>query len=186
MAGIRTNPKVGIVIGGAIDVWNEYDRTIELLNEAQLEYNTFVTNDSIPLFPDYLDVAVSLHPNKLPIWAQARNKLGRNVPDFVVSIRRDLCTLVTHYCADWGGSSGLYSVRVALELFGCTRVILCGVPMEINRGHIIRGPKYHWPAVQFRNNWKVHQSEYSHMTRSWSGWTMKLLGTPTLEWLMGG
>lgn len=184
MVGFRTySGKVGIVIGGSIDVWDEYEKTIALLKEAQLDYLTFVTNDSIPAFNDFIDVACTLHPTKLPMWAKARNDRGLNIPRYVFSFRADLCPLVTNVLPDWGGSSGLFAVRVAYEGFHCKRIICCGVPLSINRGHIRRGPKYHWPALQFQKGWNDHYGEYAHCTRSWSGWTSERLGVPTLEFL---
>lgn len=79
------------------------------------------------------------------------------------------------------GSSGLFAVRVALEL-GFDRIVLCGVPMQKEQGRldgIVR-----WSGAEaFKKGWQQALPHLRDTTRSMSGWTKQLLGAPTAEWL---
>src|ERR1700676_986470 len=129
--------KIAIIIGGANCVWNDYEQwkhlalSYELELQAKLgnpeyvciQFETFVINDSIPLFDDFIDNAVTLHPYKLKYWAHDRNVRGLNIPPKVWAHRTD--SLVTNHTGDWGGSSGLFACKIALEL-QFNKIILCG------------------------------------------------------------
>lgn len=175
---------VALVIGSAGCVWSDYDKATAMLGpivEAK-DWQTFVVNDSIPVFPDFIDHVVTLHPNKLPVWANARNRAGRSIPNRVWShIRHGLVTDVT---PDWSGSSGLFAVKIAIQL-GITKVILCGVPMDAKEGHILR--KTEWGAAKaFTRGWERHFNSISGKVKSFSGWTFERLGAPTQEWITDG
>lgn len=169
--------KIAIVVGGANCVWSDYERAKALVGE--LDFDTFVINDTIPVFPDYINNAVSLHPNKFPGWARERNKAGLNIPDKAWSFVGS--KLVTNTTGDWGGSSGLFSVKIALEL-GFTKIILCGVPMDETFRHIKR--KVNWASCNaFKRGWNNRMQLLVGKVKSFSGWTKTQLGEPTKEWL---
>lgn len=173
--------KVAIVIGGAECVWADYEQTKALLGPIveYKDWTTFVINDSIPLFPDWVDHAVSLHPNKFKDWAHKRNELKLNIPYRVWAHRA--APLVTDHTKDWGGSSGLFACKVALEL-GYRRIILCGVPMDEKAKHIVRGVPWQ-PARAFWRAWETHMKDIKGFVKSFSGRSCGHLGAPTLEWL---
>lgn len=185
MAGI-SGRKVAIVIGGATCVWEDYERTIALLDSLPFHVTTttFVTNDSIPLFEDFLDVVTTLHPLKVGQWLALREHKGLNRPEYVVSYDTNMHPAVTDSVADWGGSSGLYGFKVAKEMFGIPRVILCGVPLDKDAGHIVRNKRWE-SADGFRKAWNDNIKDIVPFVRSWGGWSMKKLGglPPDAAWL---
>lgn len=79
------------------------------------------------------------------------------------------------------GSTGLFAVKIALD-DGCDRVVLAGVPMTDDK-HFSRGKP--WNNVgSFTNAWETALPYYKDKTRSVSGgYTERLLGRPTPEWL---
>jgi hypothetical protein len=175
-------PTVAVVVGGALCVWDEIKLTKALLAEAGEEPLWLVINDMIPLFYDPC-IAISLHPDKkLGEWLTARAEAGHPAPTQVWS--NLAINEVTHLLDDWRGSSGLFAVAVALKL-GFTKIVLAGVPMQASAGHIVRGVTP-WKAVeQFMGGWKGREQELRPFVRSWSGWTGKAFGRPSLAFLEG-
>lgn len=74
------------------------------------------------------------------------------------------------------GSSGLFGIKVALEL-GFDRVVLCGVPLVREAGKIDKGEIWHG-ADSFKAGWKQALPHIAPFVRSMSGWTRELLGAP--------
>jgi hypothetical protein len=88
---------------------------------------------------------------------------------------------ITNDTRDWGGSSGLLMVKIARELH-FKHIILCGIPMTVEAGHIVR--KVQWNAAHgFRRGWMRHLHELKPFVRSYAGWTFELFGRPDREWL---
>lgn len=80
------------------------------------------------------------------------------------------------------GSSGLFAVRFALEDLKATRIVLAGVPLDVSPHYFGGGD---WAnARNFRLAWNFMftRGELNDV-RSMSGWTAKLLGRPTPQWL---
>jgi len=76
-----------------------------------------------------------------------------------------------------GGSSALLGVIAGIRE-GYKKIVLCGCPMEgANPGH--PGADY----SMFQGKWTESVSLLCNYVRSMSGFTMKLLGAPTEEWL---
>jgi hypothetical protein len=175
--------QVAVVIGGAENVFDEWRQAKELCEEALVDPVTFVTNDSIPLFPDHIDHAVTLHPDKYEReWRDARTARGLDPPGIVWAHRRH--KVANRDTPDWGGSSGLFAIKVALEI-GFDKIILCGVPMTLEAGHVVR--KAPWRACdQFRRAWGRHQRELTNHIRSFSGWTRTTFGPPSVGFLTNG
>jgi hypothetical protein len=181
---VRPSPnQVAVVIGGAEDVFDEWRQAKELCEEALVDPVTFVTNDSISLFPDRIDHAVTLHPDKYDReWRDARAARGLDPPGIVWAHRRH--KVANRDTPDWGGSSGLFAIKVALEV-GFDKIILCGVPMTLEAGHVVR--KAPWRACdQFRRAWGRHQRELTNHICSFSGWTRTTFGPPSVGFLTNG
>jgi hypothetical protein len=170
---------VAVVVGGSPSVWQEIDATDALLAECGLNARWFVTNDMIGRFPGAC-TAITLHPQKIGGWLSERVKAGFPMPDQVWSHTRH--EDVTNATEDWRGSSGLFGVKVARQL-GFDRIILAGVPMEAGAGHFVRGAAPWKAADQFMGGWRQRQSEIAPFVRSWSGWTAKSFGQPSLAFL---
>lgn len=83
------------------------------------------------------------------------------------------CPLVKAGKDDWGGSSALQAVKIALQYWKYGKIILCGVALD---------PPY---DKIFYNSWCKSFSYIRNNVRSMSGKTRELLGAPTKEWLYG-
>lgn len=88
-----------------------------------------------------------------------------------------------------GGSSGMLAVQVALTL-GCTKVILCGVPMtateHFSQSHEFDADHTRWTEadMHWRAFERVHAlGWFENKVRSMSGRSRDLFGAPTREWL---
>lgn len=78
-------------------------------------------------------------------------------------------------------SSGGYAAKVAVE-DGHDKVVLAGVPMVAEAGHFTRNAD--WAQCKsFLAGFEDYVPHFGGRVRSLSGWTQKLLGTPTAEWL---
>lgn len=171
--------RIAVVVGGSRAVWDEIGQTAALLAEVGAEARWFVINDMIPIFPGAC-TAVSLHPQKLKDWLAQRAKVGWPAPDQVwAHVKFDG---VSHFTDDWRGSSGLFAIKVARQL-GFDKIILCGVPMRPDAGHIVRGATPWNAAEQFMGGWKLQAKEIAPFVRSWSGWTGEAFGAPNPAFL---
>ena len=75
-----------------------------------------------------------------------------------------------------------------VQVVGCKRAILCGIPMTPTphfeesllhqKGKLWTGVAGHWRV------WGKHAHRMRGWARSMSGRTEELLGTPTFEWLL--
>lgn len=167
---------LALVVGGASCVWQDVEAAMRLATPDAF----FVINDMIPRWPHRLDYVTTLHPDKLDGWLTARKKAGHPAPGQVWAHRH--AKLVDKVTNDWAGSSGLFAVKLALEL-KFSGVILAGVPMTPEENHFVRQVK--WSSARtFRNGWQKHLTDIKHKVRSMSGWTKSILGEPTPEWLV--
>lgn len=175
--------RVAIVLGGGESVDSDYTEAIKLCAEAESDPIVFYINDQIPRF-DGPGVAVSLHPEKLEVWLNERKEKALPSPDQVWAHSKGAPRAngqVTDHTDDWAGSSGLFAVKVALEL-GYRKIILCGVPMDPVQKHFIRHA--YWNAVHpFRPAWERNHQKIAPYVRSFSGWTAQRLGRPSVEFL---
>ena len=172
-------PNIAVVVGGSLSVWKEIEQTEALLAECGLTARWFAANDMIGRFPGPC-TAVTLHPHKLGGWLSERAQARFPMPDQIWShIEFDGVTNVTD---DFRGSVGLFGVAVARRL-GLDRIILAGVPMDPKAGHFIRGPALWMDHGQFMGGWRQRQRELAPFVRSWSGWTGKSFGEPSVAFL---
>lgn len=160
-----------IILGGAECLWADLDAL------GKWDADFIAVNDAGAAFPETIAHWVTLHPEKLKDWKAARTGNA----DYQVHShkRRAGCGPVTLH-TDWGGSSGLLAVQVAISL-GYQRIVLCGVPMD-GRAHFHRPGE--WPdCMHYRRHWLRRLDQFSMFTRSMSGWTRELLHAPDDAWL---
>ena len=166
---------IAAIVGGSRSVWEEIAATEKLIGDAPVRW--FVINDMIPLF-DGPCTAISLHPQKLKDWLAARALAGYPAPDEIwAHIKHKDFPEVTNFTEDWHGSSGLFAVAVARRL-GFEKIVLCGVPMRPEAGHVVRGAVNWNAAEQFMGGWKQQAPGIAPFVRSWSGWTAERFGKP--------
>lgn len=192
------HPEWVIVLGGGAEVWYDVDTWERLAapdHPVQLGswQGLFIAVNDIGVhWPRAIDHWVSCHADKFDAWKRQRAahvgyprvqatwgcSLGQPV-DFVVS--------------PWAwGSSGMLAVQVALEL-GCTKVILCGVPMTVT-AHFGQSDEFNAVTTDWRDA-EAHWSKWAaahaaghfgtDVVRSMSGRTRRVFGAPTLDWLEG-
>lgn len=170
---------IAVVLGGGGNVFAEYEIARPMCEAAGLTITTFVANDMIEMFPGVIDKAITLHPDKLRHWIPARSK-NCYPPLTQIWAHRDFEN-VTHWTRDYGGSSGLFSVKVAREN-GFTKILLCGVPMTVEADHVKRLAP--WNAAHgFRRAWQKQRASLLPFVRSMSGWTAEQFGAPSSDWL---
>lgn len=179
---VRATPTqdIAIVVCGGGDPLAEYNEVVSRCVINELPYRTFCGNDMIAEFPHQIDVAGTLHPDKLHLWLTKRTSYDRDAPKMIYAHRP--FNNVTHWTRDWQGSTGLFLVKIAREM-GHTHIVLCGVPMTVEANHFVRHEP--WKACHgFRRGWTSHVVELKNYVRSYSGWTQELFGAPTDEWLI--
>ena len=170
--------EVALVVGGGNDPIQEY-RDAKALCGDRLTMN-FVCNDMISVFPDAIDNAVTLHPEKMLIWMHERSKA--NLPGVERTWAHREWPGFTNHTRDWGGSSGLMCVKIARES-GFTHIVLCGVPMTVEGKHFKRNQDWN-AAHTFRRGWdRAGQRNLDAFVRSMSGWTQERFGAPDQKWL---
>jgi len=175
--------KIAIVIGGSETVFSEIEQARLLtLPFARENIELFVINDTIPILPDHIHHAVTLHPVKLADWLHKRRQNGYPPPGDIWAHRKNLSNEanINFWTDDWGGSSGLLAVKVATQL-NFDKIILCGVPMDTGK-HFLR--QTGWNACfAFRRGWERQMRDLLPYVRSYSGWTRDQLGEPTADFL---
>jgi hypothetical protein len=128
---------------------------------------------------------VTLHPEHWSRWIEQRTQKRYPICSTFWSNRGRIgrphrLKIVDDYSPS--GLSGLYAIKIALEQLQATHVVLCGVPMD-KSGHFL-GPSFnHWINLKRCDAWITHRPTLGDQVRSMSGWTLKLLGAPTPEWL---
>jgi hypothetical protein len=167
---------IALVLGCAENVWQD---SYAILNQCSPD-GIFACKDMIAKWPARIDYGCTLHPDRTDGYLQERSH--KKYPmGFDVYAHRNFQSRTTHKeLRDWAGSTGLFAVRVAIEM-GFSGIVLAGVPMQKQYGHITR--KEPWVAAkQFHNGWNKHREELEHCVRSMSGWTRQMFGTPTKAW----
>lgn len=168
-----------LVLGGAACVWDDAEAAMEMA-----EFDAVLAcKDMIADWPGRLDYGVSLHPERCAEYLRERKRkgyLGR--PQIWVHKNHGSRRAETD-CSieDWGGSSGLFGVRVGIEE-GFGRIVLAGVPMTADAGHYKRGEPW-TECRKYTARWEARADDLRGAVRSMSGWTAELLGRPTTDWL---
>ena len=170
--------EVTLVLGGAGTVWDDIEEAKKLF----VPKFVVAINDIGSLYQD-VDAWVTMHPDKMPCWIEAREKnklkpvkeyftarhkekrIPPNIDFQVISIR--------------GGGSGMLATLIGL---GKTpKVVLAGVPLEAKEGHYFN--KSPWKeCFVYRVAWE-RNPDMKNRVRSVSGWTKEFLGYPDEDWL---
>ena len=175
-----TRQDAAIVMCGGGDPFAEYAQAKELCAKADRTITIFAGNDMIEKFPEDIAHAITLHPEKLPIWLPRRRASGFNMPEKIWA-HRNYEGLVTHWTRDWSGSTGLFCIKIARE-FGFVHVITCGVHMTVESKHFVRDQPWN-EAHGFRRGWNCRLKELQPYVRCYGGWTEEQFGAPTETWL---
>ncbi len=173
---------VAVIVGGAERWRRDMEEAIKLLAGCKFRY--FYVNDQIKSFPED-GVACTLHPDKLnehDAWLAIRRKAGLPEPEQIWTCRKHSAATHDTDNVDWGGSSGLFAVQVALRN-GYRKIILCGVPLTAEERHFERHEMWQ-SAISFRAGWTRHKNEISPYVRSMSGWTLEQFGEPCENWII--
>lgn len=138
-------------------------------------------NDAGVTYPGRLDGWATLHHEKFQQWRERRRGNG-DYRAFIIKAwpRCEDCELVKER---WPGSSGLYAAQVALDAFGASGVVLCGVPLTMSGRHFFDRSTDWIDAENYRRGFQAALPEIRDPMRSMSGWTRELLGAPCPEWL---
>lgn len=124
----------------------------------------------------HIDYWITLHPECWKDWPQQRAAMGGNM-DFI-SIGYNAAGKapkgMNKGSGDWGGMSGLFAVKCALEE-GYEEIILCGVPMT--QTPYFWGDHLHYNILGYRKGWEKHLDKLKGRAYSQSGWTKELLGS---------
>jgi hypothetical protein len=135
----------------------------------------------------------SIHGGHLVKFIEKRRRLGGDM-DFAAYGNfhpgEESGNVVRWQRPNGGGSSGLFTALIALEL-GYDRLVLAGIPIEGKRrlNYADGGPEIIEPEPSdagfaiYRNGWLTNLDVIRGKVRSMSGWTQELLGAPTAEWL---
>jgi hypothetical protein len=172
-----------LVLGGAAGVWEEARAAHALFTPGL----TVAVNDAIAQYDGHLDIAVTLHPDKMAGWRYQREANGFKPAQKCIGHKQadgiDETTGFLFPGQKLSGSSGLFAVKVALDA-GCERVVLAGVPMTDSGAHFFDSKP--WTECRsFHEGWQQAMPHIQHVVRSMSGWTREILGAPTPGWLAG-
>ena len=185
-------PDWAIVLGGADCVW---DDVLAFTYGIQPNRPTpwpglWIAANDVGVHCAPLDHWVSFHVNKFERWKQLRELERWQYPE-----PRTWGTLpgqpVDFVALPWsGGSSGMLAVQVALHL-GCTKIVLCGIPM-VQAPHFLESQEFTPETTVWRESdlhWRAWvrvqaQGWFEGKVRSMSGRTRELFGAPTTEWLL--
>lgn len=170
---------VAICVGGGDNALAEYEIAKAMCEAAGKTYVNFVCNDTIPVFAGIIHHGCTLHPDKWQTWRMRRQLAGHS--DVLRLWAHRPYTNFTNWTKDWQGSSGLFMVKVAREL-GFTHIIMCGIPMTVEGGHILRKTRWN-AALGFQKGWSRVRGLLRPYVRSMSGWTREYFGEPDPEWL---
>lgn len=170
------------ILGGAASVWADFAAACEIAHP----HLVIATNDAGAL-AESVDHWCTLHPEKFQEWSSQRSSAGLAPAGAIWFHKEQRASLqgtgyVEHKITeDWGGSSGLFAVKVALEL-GVDKIILCGVPMTAQGAHFFDDAEWRWSG-RYQTGWTNHLPDIADKVRSVSGWTEQLLGRPDRVWL---
>lgn len=171
--------KVAFVLGGANTLDDDLWRAMTLCKPDTM----IMTNHTARDWPGEVAHMVTLHPELVGGWLEERRAKGLSDPkNLWTSNKKNLPPeFEFHQVESWDGSSGLLSVTIALHL--CyDKVVMCGVPLDKNAAHYDCAEIWK-DAPRYRHSWLKRRKEMQDKVKSMSGWTQKLLGAPTMDWL---
>jgi hypothetical protein len=147
-------------------------------------------NDAGTVWPHKLDAWATLHPDKWDVWVAKRAEFGHPACEtFYCNPGGAIKPAVKRLQAEGknvhfigytfaktpSGSSGMLALKVALTELNFDRAVLCGIPLT-QTAHFFKRDR--WNAAGFRRAWKLMPLDIKSRTRSMSGWTREVLGSP--------
>lgn len=170
---------IAIVLGGANTLHADERAALDLCPDAMIIACNHAGRDR----EGRVDHWATMHADHFPKWIAERIAAGRPDAGKLWHARHRHSSVGSTDIESWGGSSGMLCIAVAYEL-GVDKIMLAGVPMEQGCCHY--NDRRLWSeARQYRNCWERHKPAMLGRVRSFSGWTMKLLGMPDRDWLYG-
>lgn len=176
-----------LVLGGAITVHHELRNAIEAFGEPD---QVVCVKDIWMTYPR-CDVHVTFHIDRTPGELARRRKAGFPDPREVWTYQgvrppKPPLPFPVKFHKLRGGSSGLLGAMVGIEV--ADRAVLCGIPMDHTMRHYHDRKKGQpWKEGKlYRAAWQDEKHKLIGRVRSMSGWTMELLGKPTLAWVRDG
>lgn len=170
---------IAICLGGAPSVWSDLKRAKALIGGR--EHLIIACNHMGFLYPGHLDAWATLHPELLEDWRAKRGSAGFNTDYEAFIHARKPGARGEVVKQGWYGSSGLYMAQVALGALACSGAILCGVPQDVDAGHITGAET--WPYVdRYRPGFLQAKSDGANI-RSMSGWSAGVFGEPNADWI---
>lgn len=170
---------IAAVLGGASGVWSELRSLEEILGRKP--DLVVATNDAGAVYPGHLDGWATLHHEQFTAW---RVRRAGNQDYRAFCIQPHLQSVDAEIVREkWSASSGLYAAQIALDVFGASGVVLCGVPLSPEAGHFFDRATAWDDAHVFRRGFEAALPVIRDHIRSMSGWTRELLGAPDAEWL---
>lgn len=169
--------RTALVLGGAECVFRDIEAATALFEPA----GVVGVNILGIHWPGRFEAWVSLHGDRLPLWAERRRR--RALPPHHRLIGPEDAP---HRFPgqENTGSSSLFAVKVALDVLGFDRVVVCGAPLVPEAAHF--DDPAPWKAARlYREGWREALPHIADRVRSCSGWTAELLGTPTPDWIGG-
>lgn len=161
-------------------MWSDFDRARQLTEG--LPTVAIATNHAGRLYEGRIDAWVSLHPELFEPWRDERAAKGLNTNyRALVYAGRKLVDGAEAHKQRWNGSSGLFAAQLALDVLGCTAVVLCGCPMDRQAGHITAPGE--WALVDRYRPGVLDAKAEGAPIRSMGGWTASVLGAPSASWL---
>lgn len=135
--------------------------------------------------PGPVDHWASYHAEFFPKWTKERAALGYEPAGALWTGERRVIVpgMKVQRVRNWGGSSGLLAVVVAIEL-GVTHGVLAGIPLDAHQGHYDAPGKKWSDGGNYRKGW-LDRLDHLGCFRSMSGLTRHWLGAPTAEWFDG-
>lgn len=170
-------PRTCLILGGADTLAADREAAFALFEPDVIIACNHAARDE----PGRVDHWVTMHPEQLPRWIEARKAKGFAPAGRYWHARHRISPVEATPIESWGGSSGLLCVVVAFAI-GCQRVVLAGVPMVKMSRHY-DDPRPWMEARQYWPVWERRRAQMQPRVRSLSGWTRDLLGPPTREWI---
>lgn len=191
---------IALVIGGASGGFREAIEAMSLFTPAKI----YAVND-IGACIETVDVWCTLHPEFMDGWEKLRSEQGFGPVDDIVApppkevgMHGAKGRIKRRLSYRWPGmngsaSSGIYGAKVAME-DGFTKVVLAGIPMSADAGHFMPEGRNGHGNIRGKV-WEQHSAFVSGFNysipylrgkvKSMSGYTQKILGYPTNDWLVG-
>ena len=175
--------KTALVIGGASCVWDDLNCASRLGCEFDL---IIVVNDIGIDWNNRIDAWCSYHSDLLQVWTEKRErlKLPRAGELWCGPVKPRHIKIPMQCLRTKGGSSGMLGAFIALEK-KADKIVLCGIPLDPNMNHF--NNKQHgkpWKdGKHYQKHWRENLPALQDKVKSFRGFTGKLLGAPTPDWI---